>query len=156
MTEQSATRAYADLQPDDILEALDDLGFRCDGRFLALNSYENRVYRVGIEDDRPVVAKFYRPARWSDDEILEEHAFTHELAAAEIPVVAPLIIDAAGLEIPEECPGIPTDLLTPRNTWDDKAAYDAKAAKLAGGFRKNFDDFAEQAGAEIAAAGPVI
>ena len=92
MTRHSETQAYADLQPDHILEALENLGFHCDGRFLALNSYENRVYRVGIEDDRPIVAKFYRPARWSDDEILEEHAFTQELAAAEIPVVAPLVV----------------------------------------------------------------
>jgi Ser/Thr protein kinase RdoA (MazF antagonist) len=97
MTPQNETRAYAGLQPDHILAALTELGFRCDGRFLALNSYENRVYRVGIEDDRPVVAKFYRPARWSDAQILEEHAFTQELAAAEIPVVAPLIVDGRSL-----------------------------------------------------------
>ena len=84
--------AYAQLQPDDILTAIDSLGFRCDGRFLALNSYENRVYRVGIEDDVPVVAKFYRPGRWSDDAILEEHRFTAELAEKEIPVVEPMEI----------------------------------------------------------------
>ncbi len=60
------------------------------GRLLALNSYENRVYQVGIEDEQPVVAKFYRPARWSDAQILEEHAFALELAAAEIPLVAPM------------------------------------------------------------------
>ena len=92
MTTDNESQAYADLQPDHILEALDELGFRCDGRFLALNSYENRVYQVGIEDDRPVVAKFYRPGRWSDEQIAEEHTFTNELAAAEIPVVAPLNI----------------------------------------------------------------
>ena len=85
--------AYAELRPDDILAALEALGFHCDGRFLALNSYENRVYRVGIEDRAPVVAKFYRPARWSDEAILEEHRFTAELAEQEIPVVAPLAID---------------------------------------------------------------
>ena len=84
--------AYAELRPDDILAALEGLSFQCDGRFLALNSYENRVYRVGIEDEPPVVAKFYRPARWSDDAILEEHQFTAELAEREIPVVAPLAI----------------------------------------------------------------
>ncbi len=61
-----------------------------------------------------------------------------------------------GIEIPAECPGIPTELLTPRNTWEDKAAYDDKATNLAGLFRKNFEEFAEQAGAEIAAAGPVM
>ena len=92
MTTDREAQAYADLQPDHILEALDELGFHCDGRFLALNSYENRVYQVGIDDERPVVAKFYRPGRWSDAQINEEHAFADELAAAEIPVVAPLRI----------------------------------------------------------------
>ncbi|MGB5346415.1 MAG: serine/threonine protein kinase [Woeseia sp.] len=86
------TLAYQDLQPDDILDTLESLGFTCNGRLLALNSYENRVYQVGVEDGRPVVAKFYRPARWSDDAIAEEHTFAAELAAAEIPVVAPLEI----------------------------------------------------------------
>jgi Ser/Thr protein kinase RdoA (MazF antagonist) len=81
---------YSRLTPDLILNALESLGPRCDGRLLALNSYENRVYQVGIEDSQPVVAKFYRPARWSDEQILEEHGFALELAAAEIPLVAPL------------------------------------------------------------------
>ncbi len=81
---------YSRLTPDLILNALESLGLRCDGRLLALNSYENRVYQVGIEDEQPVVAKFYRPARWSDAQILEEHAFALELAAAEIPLVAPM------------------------------------------------------------------
>lgn len=85
-----ATLAFADLQPEDILAALEDLGFLCDGRFLALNSYENRVYQVGIEDGPPIVTKFYRPERWSDDAILEEHAFAQRLADQEIPVVPPL------------------------------------------------------------------
>jgi Ser/Thr protein kinase RdoA (MazF antagonist) len=89
--------AYSQLRPDDILTALEDLGFHCDGRFLALNSYENRVYRVGVEGGPPVVAKFYRPARWSDEAILEEHRFTAELAEQEIPVVAPLPIDGRTL-----------------------------------------------------------
>lgn len=83
--------AYQALQPDDILAAVESAGHRCDGRTLALNSYENRVYRVGIEDGPPIVAKFYRPGRWSDAAILEEHAFALELAAAELPVVAPLV-----------------------------------------------------------------
>lgn len=91
------TLAFAELQPDDILDSLEHIGFRCDGRFLALNSYENRVYRIGIEDDDPVVAKFYRPGRWSDEAILEEHSFTAELADQEIPVVAPLSIDGVTL-----------------------------------------------------------
>ena len=81
---------YAQLSPQLVLDALESVGHRCDGRVLALNSYENRVYQIGIEDADPVVAKFYRPARWSDAAILEEHAFAFELAVAEIPVVAPL------------------------------------------------------------------
>ncbi|MDH3452848.1 MAG: serine/threonine protein kinase [Gammaproteobacteria bacterium] len=78
------------MQPHDILAAVEALGFACSGQFLALNSYENRVYQVGIEDGAPLVAKFYRPARWSDAAILEEHEFALQLAAGEIPVVAPL------------------------------------------------------------------
>jgi Ser/Thr protein kinase RdoA (MazF antagonist) len=90
---------YARLTPDVVLNALEAEGLRCDGRLLALNSYENRVYQVGVEDAdgaqasparNAVVAKFYRPARWSDAQILEEHEFAAELAAGEIPVVAPL------------------------------------------------------------------
>lgn len=92
MNDEAAALAFADLQPEDILATLDDLGFACDGRFLALNSYENRVYQVGIEGARPLVAKFYRPGRWSDEAILEEHAFAADLAAREIPVVPPLVI----------------------------------------------------------------
>jgi Ser/Thr protein kinase RdoA (MazF antagonist) len=81
----TAPHPYSALSPDCVLDALDSIGLRGDGRLLALNSYENRVYQVGIEDDKPLVAKFYRPGRWSDAAILEEHAFTEELAAAEIP-----------------------------------------------------------------------
>ena len=92
-----ATLAFADLQPEDIISALDDLGFACDGRFLALNSYENRVYQIGIEDGPPIVTKFYRPARWSDEAILEEHDFAQRLAEQEIPVVPALEHDGATL-----------------------------------------------------------
>jgi Ser/Thr protein kinase RdoA (MazF antagonist) len=92
-----STLAYAELQPDDILTTMEKLGFQCDGRFLALNSYENRVYQIGVENREPVVAKFYRPARWSDEAILEEHSFSIELANAEIPVVAPLTLNGATL-----------------------------------------------------------
>jgi len=88
-TPDDATLAYLGLTPDDILNAVESLGYRCDGRFLALNSYENRVYRIGIEDDRPVVTKFYRPQRWTDDAIVEEHQFSIELAARDVPVVTP-------------------------------------------------------------------
>lgn len=83
--------AYQELRPDDILACVESLGYRCDGRLLALNSYENRVYRVGLEDAPPLVAKFYRPGRWSEGAILEEHAFARELAEDDIPVVAPLL-----------------------------------------------------------------
>lgn len=88
---------YARLTPDTLLDALDAHGWRGDGRLLALNSYENRVYQVWLEDGGAVVAKFYRPGRWTDAQILEEHAFTAELADREIPVVAPLVRDASTL-----------------------------------------------------------
>ena len=84
---------YANLSPDLVLDAIDAAGFVSDGRLLALASYENRVYQVGIEDGTPLVAKFYRPGRWSDAAIAEEHAFALELADAELPMVAPLLID---------------------------------------------------------------
>ncbi len=84
---------FATLTPDAVLNALDTLGLTTTGTLLALNSYENRVFQVGVEevDGRAgfVIAKFYRPARWTDAQILEEHAFTAELAAAEIPAVPP-------------------------------------------------------------------
>ncbi len=88
---------YAGLGPDTVLDALDTVGFRGDGRFIALNSYENRVYQVFMEEGPPVVAKFYRPERWSDEQIAEEHAFVAELAEREIPVVAPLAVDGRTL-----------------------------------------------------------
>ena len=89
--------AYQELTPDDVITSVESLGFRCDGRLLALNSYENRVYQVGIDEAQPVVAKFYRPGRWTDDAIMEEHAFAAELAEAEVPVVAPLSRDGVTL-----------------------------------------------------------
>jgi Ser/Thr protein kinase RdoA (MazF antagonist) len=78
------------LTPDVILDAVEQQGWQTSGHFLALNSYENRVYQVGVEEGAPVIAKFYRPQRWSDAQILEEHAFAAELLAAGMPVVAPL------------------------------------------------------------------
>ncbi len=81
---------YEGLSPELILAAVESRGYLCDGRQLALNSYENRVYQVGIEEASPLIAKFYRPGRWSDAQILEEHHFSQELADQEIPVVAPL------------------------------------------------------------------
>lgn len=92
MSEAESDTPYATLSPDMVLAAIESVGYVEDGRVLALNSYENRVYQVGIEGGTPVVAKFYRPGRWTDAQILEEHAFTLELAASEIPVVPPLII----------------------------------------------------------------
>ncbi|BCO32717.1 stress response kinase A [Thiohalobacter sp. COW1] len=85
--------AYAELGPATILDAVDAQGFRTSGHLLALNSYENRVYQIGLEDAGFLVAKFYRPNRWSDAAIREEHAFCQELVEAEIPVVAPLADD---------------------------------------------------------------
>jgi Ser/Thr protein kinase RdoA (MazF antagonist) len=84
------THPYDALLPEVILDAVEQQGFRCSGELLALNSYENRVYRIGIEDGPPLAAKFYRPERWSDAQILEEHGFAAELHEHEIPAVAPL------------------------------------------------------------------
>ena len=89
---ESAAHPYSGLTPDVVLNALDSVGLQCDGSLLALNSYENRVYQIGIADAPPVVAKFYRPARWSEAAIFEEHAFTIALQEREIPVVAPLAL----------------------------------------------------------------
>ncbi len=99
---------YSALTPDLLLDAVESIGFFCDGRLLALNSYENRVYQVGLEeprDARPsglpartqLIAKFYRPERWTDAQILEEHSFAQTLADAEIPVVAPIVHDGKTL-----------------------------------------------------------
>lgn len=81
---------YTNLDPDTILNAIESVGYQCTGMLSALNSYENRVYQIGIEDSKPLIAKFYRPGRWSDDAIIEEHQFALELQEREIPVVAPL------------------------------------------------------------------
>ncbi len=86
----SGPHPFESLTPDLVLDALESVGLRGDGRLMALSSYENRVYQVQLEDGSAVVAKFYRPGRWSDAQILEEHALSHELMAAEIPAVGPL------------------------------------------------------------------
>ena len=86
---------YAGLDPDSVLDLLDGLGLRGDGRLLQLNSYENRVFQVFLEDGQVVVAKVYRPERWSDAAILEEHAFARELVNADVPVVAPEVLASA-------------------------------------------------------------
>lgn len=89
----NSSTPYSGLNPNLILEAIESVGFQCNGSLFALNSFENRVYQVGIEDSSPLIAKFYRPARWSDETILEEHQFALELANLEIPVVAPWLSD---------------------------------------------------------------
>lgn len=83
------THPYSSLTPEIVIRAIEALGYAADGRILALNSYENRVYQVGREEGTPVVVKFYRPGRWRSPAILEEHQFALELARAEVPMVAP-------------------------------------------------------------------
>ncbi|MDB5897705.1 MAG: hypothetical protein JWP22_2867 [Ramlibacter sp.] len=89
-----ARHPYETLTPDVVLDALASVGLHGDGRLLGLSSYENRVYQIHLEDpfegNAIVVAKFYRPNRWTEPQILEEHAFAHELELAEVPAVAPL------------------------------------------------------------------
>src|SRR6478672_1270839 len=107
----SSQTPYAGLTPPLVLDALDSVGLRGDGRLLQLNSYENRVFQVFLEDGAVVVPKFYRPGRWSDEQILEEHAFAAELAAQEIPVVPPLILAASDLPgLTPELHGTPATL----------------------------------------------
>ncbi len=95
----NATNAtpFASLTPDSMLDALESIGLRPDGRLLALNSYENRVYQVFMDEGAPLVVKFYRAGRWSDQAILEEHGFSTELAARELPVVAPIVVAGQSL-----------------------------------------------------------
>jgi|TARA_B110000238_G_C16122471_1_gene437770 Ser/Thr protein kinase RdoA (MazF antagonist) len=81
---------FETLDPSFLLDAVDSVGFETDGRVTILNSYENRVYQIGIEDSEPVIAKFYRPGRWSNQQIQEEHDYCYELVDAELPVVAPI------------------------------------------------------------------
>ena len=91
---RSVEQPYADLSPARILASLESVGIACDGRVLALNSYENRVYQLGLEEGGFMVAKFYRPGRWTDEGIREEHRFTRELVDNDLPIVAP--IDVGG------------------------------------------------------------
>tara|TARA_Y100000588_G_scaffold142230_1_gene156258 strand:+ start:373 stop:1368 length:996 start_codon:yes stop_codon:yes gene_type:complete len=88
---QQAPHPFDSLTPDFILDTVERLDYITDGRLMALNSYENRVYQIGIEDSDPIIAKYYRPERWSDEAILEEHEFCFELANSDLPVVAPLV-----------------------------------------------------------------
>lgn len=90
MNQDEEQQAYRELSPDAILDAVEREGMRCSGHLFALNSYENRVYQVGLEGGTYCVVKFYRPRRWSDGAILEEHAFVDELVAHDIHAVAAL------------------------------------------------------------------
>ena len=90
LLESSNSHPYEQLTPDCILDALEDVGFEPSGSLLALNSYENRVYQASLNDGSFVIAKFYRPFRWSDEAILEEHDFSYELVEQDVPIVAPL------------------------------------------------------------------
>lgn len=97
VTQAEQQAPYENLDPELILQAVESTGMRATGSLLALNSYENRVYQVGIEDDQFVVVKFYRPGRWSDAAILEEHTFAKELAEQEIPMVTAMEFDGKTL-----------------------------------------------------------
>jgi Ser/Thr protein kinase RdoA (MazF antagonist) len=88
---------FALLTPDFVMDAVESLGFLCDARVYPLNSYENRVYQVGIEEAEPLIAKFYRPGRWSPEQIEEEHRFSADLAELELSVVAPWTREGASL-----------------------------------------------------------
>ncbi len=110
MTDAASSQPFADLTPHAVLDALALTGLHGDGRLLQLNSYENRVFQVGLEDGGFVVAKFYRPGRWSDAQILEEHGFALELAAAEVPAVAPLVLQAESPAQGLRCLGTPATL----------------------------------------------
>ena len=82
---------YSQLSPDLVIRAVESTGRISDARVMALNSYENRVYQIGIEDEKPIIVKFYRPARWQTAQIIEEHHFCQDLVATELPIVAPLM-----------------------------------------------------------------
>ena len=97
MTQFDQSHPYAKLTPDLVLDAVESIGLLSDSRILALNSYENRVYQVGIEDELPVIAKFYRPNRWTTEAILEEHRFTTLLLENDISVVPPQNINGTTL-----------------------------------------------------------
>lgn len=97
MQQVHQTESYYRLSPDEILNAVDSVGYQSNGYLQALNSYENRVYQVGIEDQPSLVVKFYRPGRWTNEAIMEEHAFTRQLAEYEIPVIPPMIISGQTL-----------------------------------------------------------
>ena len=87
---ESSSHPYAELSPVTVLEAVESLGYEADARMFPLNSYENRVYQVGLAGKPSIIVKFYRPERWTTQQILEEHSYTQELVDLEIPVVPPI------------------------------------------------------------------
>ena len=93
LKEHPLALAYNKLTPESVLDSVEGGGRRCTGRFLALNSYENRVYQLELEDGAWVVGKFYRPGRWPRETILAEHAFIAELAEEEVPVARPIVLE---------------------------------------------------------------
>ncbi len=93
----SETHPFASLVPDLVMDAVESVGYRCDARILVLNSYENRVYQVGLEDADPVIVKFYRHHRWTDEQILEEHIFTQDLVDNDITAIPPTTDDGRTL-----------------------------------------------------------
>lgn len=95
---------YYQLEPDTIIDAVESKGFLSDARILALNSYENRVYQVGIEEAQPIIAKFYRPLRWTDEQIIEEHQFSRELSELDIPAVPPIYFQSENAALESSAP----------------------------------------------------
>ncbi len=88
----NSSHPYDALTPDQVLDAVEAQGFVVNGRLFALNSYENRVYQIGLEEGPPIIAKFYRPNRWTEAQIREEHDYAKELAAADVPLIAPIVM----------------------------------------------------------------
>lgn len=130
---------YAELTPHRILDRLEDLGLFGDGRLLQLNSYENRVVQAGLEDGGFVVLKFYRPGRWTEAQILEEHSFAAELAAAEVPVIAPLVLQPVdGARLRDEAP--PLEHLGRPATLARRGALRWAVSPRAGGRAPELDD----------------
>jgi len=133
----TAAHPYERLTPQRVLDTLQAAGWSGDGRLLQLNSYENRVFQVMLEDGAAVIAKFYRPARWSDAQILEEHRFALQLAQAEIPVVAPLPLRCDDPAAGVQCSGEPPTLAC----WsDDDAAFRFSVYPRRAGHGPELDD----------------
>jgi len=134
---------YEQLTPQRVLDALQAVGQRGDGRILQLNSYENRVFQVMLEDGAAVVAKFYRPARWSDEQILEEHRFALQLAEAEIPVIAPMVL---GVDPSAALPGLgcagapPTLARWPHSDGNDRSVFRLAVYPRRAGHGPELDD----------------